>query len=236
MQSEIKAHDFNAFGGDTDSIIFCKKDMSEFTQDEQDALIMEINSLLPDRIKFSHDGYFSTVLYFKAKNYVLYDGKKLKTKGSALKDAKKEIALKDFSSEVVWAIINKASTEDLQKIYLKYVLEVRDGIKEIKRWCSKKTLTDKVFTSARTNETKVLDAIEGTEYKESDKIWVYFAEDESLQLMEKYDGKYHKERMYKKVFNTAEFFMGKKATPGVLPLGTFPNYSLKKNQKLLELV
>lgn len=227
---------FKIVNADTDSIAYMANDDQLCDENHRKALLAELNSLFPEMIRFEDDGFFPSFFVFKEKNYALFDGKKVKLKGSAFKDAKKEIALKEMMMEIVQALLDKKGTEELKAIYMKNVFEIRDGIKDIKRWCSKKTLTDKVFTSERTNETKVLDAIAGTEYKESDKIWVYFAEDESLQLMEKYDGKYHKERMYKKIFNTAEFFMGKKKEPGVLPLDTFPNYSLKKNQKLLELV
>lgn len=120
-------------------------------------------------------------------------------------------------------------TEDqlirISDIYHKYVKKVRDGISkdEIKSWCSKKTLTEKIWSSERTNESKIKDAIQGTEYKESDKIWTYFKEDGSLGLMENYAYDYDKSKMYEKIFKSINIF------ENVLPDDLFINYKLKKN-------
>jgi hypothetical protein len=157
-------------------------------------------------------------MYDKAKN-------KLKTKGSALKDAKKEIALKTMQSEMIWSIIKNEPQDNLVNIYHRYVKIIRDGIKKenIKDWCSKKTLTEKIWSSERTNESKVKDAIQGTEYKESDKIWTYFKTDGSLGLMENYNYDYDHSKMYEKVFKSINIF------ENVLPEDLFINYKLKKN-------
>ena len=116
----------------------------------------------------------------------------------------------------------------MKKIYYKYIREVKYGIKDIKRWCSKKTITDKIFTSERSNETKVKDAIQGSNYREGDKVWTFFKSDGSLCLMENYNGDYDKDSMYKKVFRSAEFFTN------VIPADLFTNYSLKRSKKELE--
>lgn len=120
-------------------------------------------------------------------------------------------------------------TEDqlmrISDIYHNYIKKVRDGIPkdEIKSWCSKKTLTEKIWSSERTNESKIKDAIEGTEYKESDKIWTYFKEDGSLGLMENYNYDYDKTKMYEKIFRSINIF------ENILPEDLFLNYKLKKN-------
>jgi tetrahydrodipicolinate N-succinyltransferase len=162
----------------------------------------------------------------------MWDGKKLKTKGSALKDAKKEEALKTMQQEIIWAIIAEQPNGQLVEIYNKLIRKVRDGITkdEIKKWCSKKTLTEKIWSSERTNETKVKDAVAGTEYKESDKIWTYFKTDGSLGLMENYNFDYDKSKMYEKVFKTLNIF------ENVLPEDLFINYKLKKNIDKLQLL
>jgi hypothetical protein len=222
-------YNFNVFGADTDSIIFCKQDMTPFSIEEQYSLINEINSLLPEKITFSHDGYFPTVLYFKAKNYVMEtESGKIKAKGSALKDSKKEIALKEFMQEVIGCLLKTADHEEIQQIYFKYIMEVKNGLTDIKRWCSKKTLTEKIWSSPRENEAKVLRAIQGTEYKEADKVWVYFKEDGELNLMENFDGYYDKMKLYEKLFKTSQFFNS------VLPKDLFLNYKLKKNYEILD--
>lgn len=220
-------HKFTLAGCDTDAITFCKNDGSAFSEIEQNELLNELNSLFPPGILWSKEDYFSKVIIFKAKNYVLYSNGKMKIKGSALKDAKKEIALKDFLGEVIKAIIDDKPHSDLQEIYHTYVREIRDGLKDIKRWCGKKTLTSTIFTSERANETKVLDAIRHTEYVESDKIWTYFKSDDTLGLMENFDGDYHVDKMLEKLYKTSKLF------DTVLP-NLFINYKLKKNKELLK--
>ena len=58
---------------DTDSVSFSKPDGSPFTEEEQHSLLNEINNLMPKKIRYSHDGYFKTVVVLKAKNYILED-------------------------------------------------------------------------------------------------------------------------------------------------------------------
>lgn len=210
---------------DTDSISYA--DPQDTLQDAEvrKSLLADLNSLYPARIRFEDDGFYHTVIVFRAKNYAMWDGKKLKTKGSALKDAKKEEALKKMQQEIIWAIIAEQPNDQLVEIYNKSIRKIRDGISkdEIKQWCSKKTLTEKIWSSERTNETKVKDAVAGTDYKESDKIWTYFKADGSLGLMENYCNDYDRPKMFEKVFKTMNIF------ENVLPEGLFINYKLKKN-------
>jgi len=228
--SWAKDKGFTIVNCDTDSISYSAHEGFAWSEETRKSLIADLNSLYPARIRFEDDGFYETVIVFKAKNYAMYDGKKLKTKGSALKDAKKELALKEMQLEIIWSIIrNESSVTD---IYNKYIKKVRDGISkdEIKLWCSKKTLTEKIWSSERTNESKVKDAIEGTEYKESDKIWTYFKEDGSLGLMENYTYDYDKPKMYEKIYKSVNIF------ENVLPEDLFINYKLKKNiDKTLQL-
>lgn len=95
-------HDFIIAPSDTDSISFCKSDMSEFSPEELKQLLKEINEQSPDKVLWEDDGYYKTIVALKAKNYVLHkkDGK-LTTKGSALKGGVKCVALKKFMKEVV---------------------------------------------------------------------------------------------------------------------------------------
>lgn len=223
-----KSKKYFIVNADTDSISYASDSNCLQSEDVRKTNIKDLNSLFPPTIRFEDDGFFHKVIIFKAKNYVLYDGKKIKTKGSALKDSKKELALKDFQGRVIDALVFDKGTSYIQDIYNEYVKEITFGLKDIKQWCSKKTITDKIFNSERTNETKVKDAIVGADYKEGDKIWVYFKEDESLALLENYDGSYHKDKFYEKLYKASELF------EAVLPENLFINYKLKKNKKLLE--
>lgn len=228
LQRSIKwseDHGFILTNADTDSIMFCKKDQSEFSEREQDDLLNDLNSLFPKQIHFEHDGLFAKILILKAKNYALWDGKKLKIKGSALRSGTKEPALRDLLNDVLNALIFDSS--DPKAIYEKYVQEALN-VTDIKRWCGKKTITEKTLNSERLNETKVKDAIAGSEYVEGDKIYTFFKQDGTLELMENFNGDYSVDRLLKKIYNTIETF------ETVLPVKEiFLNYSLKKNKKLL---
>ena len=103
------------------------------------------------------------------------------------------------------------------------------NVRDISRWSSKKTITDKVLNAQRTNEQKVKDIIEGTEISEGDKIRVYFKPDGTLSLQENFDGIYCKKRLLKKLFDTAQVF------DSILPVDElYKNYSLKRNEKELQ--
>lgn len=220
-------HKFELVCCDTDAITICKPNQEKFNQEEINILTKELNSLFPEEINWEFEFNIPRMIVFKAKNYIMYDGDKIKLKGSALKSSKIESGLKEFNDEVINAIVHN-KLDIIQSIYNKYVLEIKNGVKDIKRWSSKKTLTDKVFSSDRANETKIVDAINGSEYKEADKVYLYFKEDGSLCLAEAFNGDYDKDRLYKKLYNSASFFSE------VLKDNIFLNYALKRNKKIIQ--
>lgn len=225
---EEQCHDFILNGCDTDSIMFSKVDKTPFTEEEQQSLLAELNSIFPAHLRWEHDGVYTRVVYLKSKNYILWDGKKIKYKGSSLKSSTLEPALKDFLSEIIDAILHDQN--NFQEIYFKYVREV-SNISDMKRWASKKTLTEKTYKSERTNETNILNAIEGTEYVEGDKVYLYFKNDKDLALVERFDGVYDHDRYYDKLFKATERFSTIMNTKAL-----FPNFKLKKNKLLLQKV
>jgi DNA polymerase, archaea type len=218
---------FKIVNADTDSITFCYPDYNDMSLEHRKELLVDLNNLYPERIHFEDDGYYKTIIVLMAKNYILYDGKKIKTKGSALKDAKKEIALKEFLFSVIETIIN--GKDNYSEIYNKYITEALN-IQDIKRWCSKKTISSKVLKNERTNEAKIRDAIKDAGYSEGDKAFVYYKPDGSLGLVEKFDGVYDKEKMLEKVHKTALTF------ENIIDKSIFPNYKLKKNKGILNAI
>ena len=211
---------------DTDSISFCKPDGTPFSQEEIDKLMKEINDISPEFMIWENDGYYKKVIASRAKNYILWDGNKITIKGSAFKSSTLEIALKEFLNEMIDAMLHDRNNFD--EIYIKYVKEILD-IKDIKRWASKKTISSKTLTSERKNETRIKDTITDTDYREGDKIYVFFKENGELSLIEKFDGDYNKDKMLLKLYKATERF------ETILPVKElFVNYSLKKNKKLLE--
>jgi DNA polymerase elongation subunit (family B) len=229
LQHSIKwAEDkgYRIVNADTDSISYNKPDGSLFSEQYMLSDLNELNATLPELIKFEPDGYFTSLIVFKAKNYVMYDGKKIKKKGSALKSSSKEIALKKFSDEMIDALIFDKT--NYTEIYNKYIIQAMSLTSEnIKEWSSKKTISRKVMTNERTNEAKLRDAIEGEEIVEGDKVYVYFKSDSSLALCDNFDGDYDKEKMLEKLYNSTKLFST------VIDTSCLINYSLKRNQEAL---
>ena len=181
--------DFTLVNLDTDSITVSKKDGSPFSELEQKNLLDELNSIYPENIKWEPDGYFPVVIVLRAKNYILYDGKKKKIKGSSMRDPKREKALRELINRFIDSLIEERS--DLVEIYKEYAKEIY-AIKDINRWSIRKTLSEKVYSSERSNETKVVDAIHDTEYVEGDRVYMYYKPDDTLCLVERFDGEYNK--------------------------------------------
>lgn len=223
----MKPHNFTLSNLDTDSISFCKPDMTPFSKEERSYLINEVNSLFSEEIQFSDDGFFPRFVVLKSKNYIMLDEKgKLKLKGSALKSSTLEPILKQMLSEFIDAIVYK-KIEQLPDIYNKYVMMV-PYITDITPWCTKKTLSATTFASERKNETDIVDAIQGSEYVEGDKVYLYATVDEKWSLAERFDGKYSFDTYFEKVYKTAQRFST------ILDTKTmFPNYCLQKTQKQL---
>jgi len=219
-------YNYQIVNTDTDSISFCKPN-DKFNHDEIKKLLNEINELSPDFMVWEDDGHYETVIVFKAKNYVLFDGKKITLKGSGLKSATLEPIIKQMLMEMIDALVFDKQ-DALPSIYIKYVKMV-DNITDIKPWSKKMQLSPTTFQSERKNETKVVDAIAGSEYKSGDRIYVYPRPDDTLRLAERFDGEYCKDTYYEKLYKATERFKL------ILPIkDLFKNYSLKRNKKDLE--
>lgn len=219
-------YNFKLVNADTDSITVCKQDGSPFSDEENKDLLLELNSLFPKEISWEPDGQFESVVVLKAKNYILWDGKKKKIKGSALRGSAREKALAEFIGKFSDLLLEQRF-DDLVALYDTYTKEITN-IKDITRWSSKKTVTEKVLNPERTNEQKVLDALAGTEYSVGDKRYFYFSTlNKSLKLQDQWCNDHDIDVLLKKLHNTVKIF------DSVIDLSQFPNYSLKKNRKLL---
>lgn len=219
-------NNFQIVNTDTDSISFCKPDRSFISLEERKAFIKDINDRSPEMMSWADDGYYSKVIVVAAKNYILQteDGK-IKYKGASIKAPTKPLALREFIKEIIAAILK--NNTDYISIYNKYLKEILN-VKEIKRWSDRKSLTSTTFSSQRSNERKIVDAIQGTEYVEGNRIWVFYKSDESLCLLENYDGDYSVNALLKKLYDTSQIFKD------ILDKKQFLNYTLKRNQGLLD--
>jgi hypothetical protein len=215
-------YNFQLVNLDTDSISVCKPDGAEFTEQEQERLLEELNLLMPEKIKWEDDGFYSSVVVIKAKNYVLKEHSgKIKIKGSALKATMKENALKEFIKCVIEYLLDDKK-DCLIDLYNSYVKEIYN-LEDITRWSFKKTITEKVINPERTNEQKVLDAIEGEEFQEGDKIFVYFDRNGNLKLQEKWSNDHDPEKLLTKLYSTIKIF------DTVIDVSQFPKYHLKNH-------
>ncbi len=181
----------------------------------------EINSYMPELVQYCHDGYFETIVIVAAKNYILYDGKKVKIKGSGLLGSMKEPALKEFLKKVIDCLVfNKQ--DKISDVYNDYVKEIYN-LTDIFRWSSKKTLTDAVLNPKRTTEQNIANAIEGQELQEGDKFHVFFCKDKSLKTPENWNNDHDTTKLLGKLFDTLSIFST------VINIKEFPNYKLVKN-------
>lgn len=203
-----------------------KQDGSAFSEEEQIRLTKELNSLFKEGISWELENVFSKVIVVKAKNYIMQPVQgKLVIKGSGLKGSTKEKRLQQFMKDVIDDLLKDGN--NLANIYNGYVKEIM-SITDMTEWCTRKTLTANVLNAKRSNEQKVLDAIKGTEYVEGDRFYTFFKEDESLCLLEHFDGEYNKQTLLGKLHETGKIFQTVVDYKRV-----FPNLTLKRSQKLL---
>lgn len=170
---------YKLVGCDTDSIKFCHQDNSPMTEEEMDLILKEMNDATPSGINLEKDGYYEKFLVIKSKNYVTFDGKKLKYKGSSILDSKKEIALLELMKKLIDLLLDDKPIEELVRVYDTYCKEAKSPT-NIKRWLAKKTITGKVLNPERMNERKVLDAANDaiknhviSGIQEGDKVYLY---------------------------------------------------------------
>lgn len=177
-------NDFILTNIDTDAISFCRQNMQPFTKEERARLIESLNTQFDDEIKFTDDGYFPKFIVLKCKNYIMVDESgKRSIKGSSLKSSTMEPVLKTMLGEFIDALLNDQQ-ELLPIIYDKYIQKALN-IKDIKPWCTKKSLSPTTYNSERKNETDIIDAIKGSEYKSGDRVYLY-AKSKVIELDEFY--------------------------------------------------
>lgn len=249
----MKNHDFILTNGDTDSISFCKKDYSIFTIKEQEKLLNEINSLMKPGIFWDNDKTFPFFGIIGAKNYIMFDGKKITVKGSALKATKKEPRLKKFITDVIKCIVEER-TEEIQTLYIECAKEILSINKntDISQWSFKATATKKVIEPTTAFNIKISEALlnHNIPIVEGDKYYLFFknisevkeveytkkdgkpgkkkVKIQDLELTTHYTGDIDKMVLLKKLFVTIKIFNR------VLDITKYPNFTLKKNLKALE--
>ena len=149
------------------------------TQEGIDRLTKEINSLTPELINWEFEFYIPRIITIKSKNYVLDYGNEVKTKGSSLRDQKKEPAMKELMNNLIGEMLGENNIDTLVLIYKKYVQEAMN-VTDIMRWSTKKTFSDKVLAGrnpkadVRKQERDVWKAIQHEDdTQEGNKVHLY---------------------------------------------------------------
>jgi len=94
---EFSKHGCTILEADTDGIYLS----SEKFFADPDALLALVAPILPTGIELEYDGRYTAMFCYKAKNYALYDGKKITFKGSALRSRGIEPFLKKLSDQLI---------------------------------------------------------------------------------------------------------------------------------------
>jgi hypothetical protein len=222
----MNQHKMIIVGADTDGLAFKKPDGKPFTPEERKELLEGLNSKMDHLIRWEDDGVFRRQIVIKTKNYILQDEKgNVKIKGSGLKATSKEKALRRFIKEVIDMLL-KDRKDQIYNLYLQYAKQIVQ-LNDISDWCVKKTVTKSVLNPERTNEQRVLDALEDSDSNEGDKVYMFFRTPEELCLRENFDGTYDVDILLKKLYKTLEVF------ETVIDIDLFPNFSLVRNRPLL---
>jgi DNA polymerase elongation subunit (family B) len=103
---EFAQHGCTILEADTDGIYLSSE--KYFARPEQ--LLGLVAPILPAGIELEHDGRYAAMWCYKAKNYALYDGKKVILRGSALRSRGIEPYLKKLSDRLIYFLVG-ASTE-----------------------------------------------------------------------------------------------------------------------------
>lgn len=237
---------FTLVNADTDSIsITIQRTLSG---DEQNTYIEALNSNYPTLIRFTNDGYFNKVIVLKAKNYIMYDGKKIKLKGSSLKDQKKEPALKEMLDKMINCLVYENPKEAVN-VYNDYIKECMH-VNNISRWAAKKTISKAILNcatdpEARENERKPYEAIKDIKVQEGDKVYLYPAilnteietkqfkngnvkqtviKTTGLRRVDVWKNDHDVDKLIERVYDTASILAP------VLDMNGFIDYTVKKNK------
>jgi len=252
-------HNFIIGPTDTDSISFSKPDGAPFSKEERAVLLKELNDISPELILWEDDGYYPVVVALRAKNYILLtEDNKIKVRGSATKDTKKEPALKEMLLALVDGLIyDKNNALEIYNNYIKECLNVKD----ISRWSIKKGISKSILACKdyseqdilekrlRRNETVVWDAVQHIPLQEGDKVYLYPAvlsstietkilkngtvkekviKNTGLKLANEWSGDHDTDKLLQRVYNTLEILHT------VLDMSEFVDYTLSKNKYLLD--
>lgn len=95
---------------DTDGIYVCA---GKYFDDEE-RLLAKAQEILPKGIELEYDGKYVSMFCYKAKNYALYDGKKVTIRGSGLRSRGMEPFLKDLTWKLIYSLLGAVDADPAQ--------------------------------------------------------------------------------------------------------------------------
>ena len=102
---EFTRHGCTILEADTDGIYLS----SERHYPAPEALLALVTPILPAGIELEYDGRYAAMFCYKAKNYALYDGRKITLRGSALRSRGTEPFLKNLSDRLIQFLVGATS-------------------------------------------------------------------------------------------------------------------------------
>ncbi|HEY1110044.1 MAG TPA: DNA polymerase domain-containing protein, partial [Opitutaceae bacterium] len=126
---EFAKHGCTILEADTDGIYLS----SEKYFDNPDALLALVAPILPPGIELEYDGKYVAMFCYKAKNYALYDGKKITLRGSALRSRGIEPYLKKLSDQVIRFLLGEVTESPvvLFEDYKRLLISARVPVEEL---------------------------------------------------------------------------------------------------------
>ncbi len=228
VETDDKGKGFNIVNLDTDSFSFASKD--KFNKDDYERFRLELNALFDKQISWEDDDFFKKFIVLKAKNYILqYEDGKLKIRGSALTDTKKELYLQGFINKIIDLLL-KGHKDQIFDVYRSICFNLKNNKFDIKQLLKKVKISDAVLNSQRKQETDILDAVvqANIEPQLGDRYMVYRTIDDKLEIFNEINGlNVNIETYIEKTFNTLQTF------ENVIDLDLYPDYTLKRNQCLI---
>jgi DNA polymerase elongation subunit (family B) len=106
---EFARHGCTILEADTDGIYLS----SEQYYDQPEALLALVAPILPPGIELEHDGRYTAMFCYKAKNYALFDGKKITLRGSALRSRGTEPYLKKLTDQLIHFLVGASDESPL---------------------------------------------------------------------------------------------------------------------------
>ena len=109
---EFARHGCTILEADTDGIYLATEEFF----DTPEKLLARVAPILPAGIELEYDGRYTAMFCYKAKNYALYDGRKITLRGSALRSRGIEPYLKRLSDQLIRFLLGASGASPLATI------------------------------------------------------------------------------------------------------------------------